>query len=676
MIKLILKFVFTHRKEVAVITITLLLFIITLVFSSQLVTSWSAFLIQEEVSRVEVVIQQELNFLSKQREQIISSKTINSALEKKDLLQLLTTVQAEAKNRGLSFIVVTDADGFVLARSHLPTQRGDNIFQATAHGRIIANGETVTAITPGVRTPLIFVSASQILDGALPIGGIIVGYTLDNSYANRFKKRYLQQDGQVAFYTSQEGIIGTSFTDEQTIPLINAYFSLGSDLVVQNLAGLSKEIKINDSYYVIRHIVFPGIGMGESPGGAFVFFPVRHNSYSLFLASGTILLFFVFYYLSFFLKFLFHPKQQIQVLLLAGPILFAVIYFVTLVKLNHSAIELKKSSHLIYNSVMKFEPEADMISQFSEKTIAIKVLTGGEAINAVSAIVNYDPKVVEILDILTTNSFCDPSFFVEKEISKEKTEARITCGIPNPGFSDPIGTVAELLIQPLGTKPISLEFTQETQVLANDGLGTDVLRMVTDGYYKVLPSGSTSTNTQNFIPIFSSSHPNSNRWYKNKNIKLSWPVLSGGTYHYTLSRSSTLSAEDKISSTTSNYLATSVNSGIYYFHLQTKDARAKSGPVSSFKIMVDAFPPLPPKIQVSSEAIKKGDVVRLDFKSEDILSGLQSGFYVKMNEGIFLPVKPPFYIPFIESGEYLITIRVFDNANNFSDNSIVIYVSD
>ncbi|MDO8676684.1 MAG: hypothetical protein Q7K16_03500 [Candidatus Azambacteria bacterium] len=674
--KFIPKFVFLHRKEFVVTTVSLLILVTALLFSSQLISFLSAISIKKEGVKIETAIQQELNTVSRQREEIISSKTLNNALEKKDLLQLLTIAQAEAKKREVSFIVVTDVDGFVLTRSHLPTQRGDNLFQTTAHGRIIAMGETVTAAIHGARSPLIFVSASPISDGNLPIGGITVGYALNNSYATRFKEKYLKQGVQIVFYTPQEGIVGDSFNDKDKTQLFSAYFSLGSDLIAQNLAGLSKEIKINGSYYTIRHIIFPGIK--ESPGGVFIFFPIRHNSYSLFLAGSITLLFFVFYYLTFFLlKFLDHHKHRIPIFLLLGFILFIAIYFITLIKLDHSAIELNKSPYLIYNSIMKFEPESDVISQFSEKTIAIKVFPGGEAINAVNATIKYDPQTVEVLDIITTNSFCDPSFFLEKEIDKEKGEVRITCGIPNPGFSDAIGTVAELLVQPLGLQAISLEFSEETQVLANDGLGTNVLRTVTGGYYQVIGQEFATANIQNPFPIFSSSHPNSNRWYKNKNIRLSWSELSGGNYYYALNHVPTIDAKDKTLSIANNYLDISVSEdGIYYFHLQAQDAKGKRGPISSFKIMVDASPPSLPKIKASSEMIKKGDIVRLDFTSEDALSGLQSGFYVKINEGILLPVKPPFYIPFQESGEYPIVIRVFDKANNFSDSSVVIHVSD
>lgn len=673
--KLILRFISLHRRGIIGITISLLIFVIVLLFSSRLIGFWSAFSIEKQMFQIEKGVQQELSYISEQRELIIASKIFNNAIKTSDSPQLLNLIQAETKKRNLDFIIVTDKDGFVLAPSNLPAQQGDNIFLTLIQGEKIAQGETITAIIRTSRSPLSSISGSLVFEENKPIGSIIVGHIFNDSYADRFQEKYLKYGAEVIFYTSLEGVVGTSSDNQQTTQLINAYFSLGSDLVAQNITGLSKEIKIGNSYYAIRHIVFPGIA--ESPGGAFILFPIRHNFYSFVLAGGITFLFFVFYFLTFFLKFPNHPIRSVSLLLVMGFIIFVAIYFITMTKLDRASIELKKSPYLIYNSVIKFVPEADIIKQFSEKTVAIQVFTGGEAINAVSAVVRYDPKVLKVLDIFTENSLCDPSLFSKKEIDQEEGRAKITCGLPNPGFFAPVGTVAELLVQPLTVGGVSLEFTEETRVLANDGLGTNVLRSVTDGFYQVVPQESTVANIQDPIPIFSPSHPNSNRWYKKKQIELLWPSFAGAVYHYVLSRSPEPTEEDIVSSTADNFFNFLTDeSGVYYFRLQVEDAKGNRGPVSNFKIMIDAIPPLPPKIQMSSQEVKRGEIVRFDFTAEDALSGLQSGFFVKINEGVFLPVKPPFYIPFLESGNYSFVIRVFDRANNFSDSSVVIKVND
>lgn len=660
-----------HRRGISVSVVCFLIFVSFLVFSERLINYGSTFSINREDTVVDKSIQLELERVSKERDEIISSGILNSALRNRDLAQLLTLINAEVKKRNVDYIVITDRDGFTLARSDETAQQGDNVFQSTAQGKRVAQGQTVTAIVRTVKNPLATISKSLIFEQNRSIGSILVGENIDNAYANSFNKKYLKPREKIFYYTPQEGVIGDSMNNPEDTQLVNSYFSLGSDLVAQNLSGLSKEIKMGDTYYVVRNIVFPGLGV--SPGGMFVFYPVRHEASSLFVASIAALCL-----LSFLLSYLyFHkPKYTLYIFLTIEILAFVIVYIIILNRLDQSAIEIKKSPYLIYNSVIMIDPETDVVGQASEKTIAIKVVTGGEVINAITAVVAYDPKAVEILDIKTDNSLCAPGLFVEKEIDKEKGEVRISCGISNPGFSGSIGTVAELLIRPVDLKQISFTFTKETQVLANDGLGTNVLRDATGGYYEVVRQKYAATDYVNPVPIFSSSHPNSNRWYNNKIIELSWPELYTGSYYFSMSDSATQTAEDSIYSTTTNKADITAHDGVHYFHIQAKSAEGTTGPMSDFKIMVDTTPPTPPVIRVSNQNVIKGDVVRIDFTSNDIASGLQTGFYVKMNEGTFLPVKPPFYIPFLNAGDYPLVIRVFDKANNFSDSSIIIHVSD
>ena len=292
-----------------------------------------------------------------------------------------------------------------------------------------------------------------------------------------------------------------------------------------------------------------------------------------------------------------------------------------------------------------------------------------------SATIHYNPDSVEILDIITAASLCDPSLFLEKSIDNQAGQVVITCLAPNPGFSGSVGTVAELLIRPLRVGEISFNFGKDTQVLANDGLGTDVLRVTTDGYYHATRQGFVKADINQPLPVFSPSHPNSNRWYQNRAIQLSWPQLASGAYHYELTGSTAGDRDSFAATTISNYLdLTLTEDGVYFFTLQAQDEAGQRGPVSFFRIMVDATPPEPPEILASEKVVRRGDVVRFDFSARDGLSGVQPIFFVSIDGGVFLPVQPLFFVPFLAAKEYTMTVRVFDQANNFSDSSIVIKV--
>ncbi|MBI2063576.1 MAG: hypothetical protein HYT65_01115, partial [Candidatus Yanofskybacteria bacterium] len=524
----------THKNEIIVILISILVFVMILPFSNWLLNSWYTSSTYRQVAQFRTVFSQELNYITEQREQILSSKVLNDALKSGDPSQLLTIVQAEAKERGLDFITVTDKDGFVLVRSHLPDQRGDNVFQTTIQGRRVAKGETLTEIVRGVKNPLTSISDSLILEDDKVIGSIVLGHIFNNSYAARFRNGYLERGLHIVFYTPEDGLISTSLKDKDTIFLLNSFFSVGSDLIANQVPKLAKELKINGEYFIVSNIVFPGIE--GSPGGAIILFPTSHNFYSIVLAGFMTLIFLtIFIYLAFFLR-VFHHRHRITIILTITLVLLSVMYLISYSKLDRASVKLERAPYLIYNSTMKFEPESDVINQFVEQKIAIKVLTGGETINAVSAVIKYDPSMFEIVDILTANSLCDPGLFLEKDINKSAGTVTIVCGVPNPGFSEPSGTLAELVVQPLIVGGASLKFAEGTQVLANDGLGTNVLRAASDAFFSISRQGLTNVNVNEIIPIFSPSHSNSNRWYHKKDIQLAWPLLKGGVYHYALNQ--------------------------------------------------------------------------------------------------------------------------------------------
>lgn len=649
----------------------LVLFSVSLVFSQTIIHSFRP-LIKNEISHTEKSLNQELEHVAEQTKQIAESGILNPYIEKRDILNILSFLNDEKKNRDLGIILATDKEGVALTRTEVVAVRGDNLFQTTFWGRALSQGIEVASIEKGRPLPLIMVAGQLIKKDGETIGSLFSGYSLDGEYAAKFKGRYLNKGTQLAFYTREEGIVGSTFQNQKTIQLLNAYFGIGSDLILENLPELTKEVQIDGKYYFVKNIVFPGIE--ESPGGVLIFCQSSHILQSLGFGTSVLLIFFlleILIYTAFFKNFITRKKHNI-ILIISSLIIFIIATSVSFYKLDRDTINLKKPAYIIYNSVIKFEPETDVSNRLFEKRIAIKVLTGGEAINAAEVVVNYDPEAVEVLDIITINSFCRQDLFITKTIDNENGVVDIACVLPSPGFSEPNGIVAELLIQPLKSGQLSLRFGDETKILANDGLGTNVLRLAIDGSYNIV-NYDDQQNIGGPLTVFSYTHPNSERWYKRKNVYFSWSDIKGATYRYALNNiPDFIPGEENI--TSENSLSFDIDKdGIYYFHLlPQKDG--DTGTIVHYKVMIDSTPPLPPIIQVSNNNIEPGGTVRFDFTGEDELSGIQKGFYVKFNEGVFLPVAPPVYMPFLSAGRYFVIIRVFDKAGNFNDAMVEIKV--
>jgi hypothetical protein len=106
--------------------------------------------------------------------------------------------------------------------------------------------------------------------------------------------------------------------------------------------------------------------------------------------------------------------------------------------------------------------------------INIVVDSGDQSINAVGVIIDYDPAKAKIRDLDFTQSFCE--LFIEKIIDTRKGQIRILCGKPNPGLLG-LGIVGSIRLTKIYPNA-QFNFNSETQVLANDGLGTNVLGSV------------------------------------------------------------------------------------------------------------------------------------------------------------------------------------------------------
>jgi hypothetical protein len=341
--------------------------------------------------------------------------------------------------------------------------------------------------------------------------------------------------------------------------------------------------------------------------------------------------------------------------------------------LKRDVLRLEEQTQAIYNSSMRFAPESGTFDLESQQTIDIQVLTGGEAINSTQVNVSYDPGIVRIEEILTEGSFCPPEFFVQKEVDNLAGKVSIACGLPSPGLTKEVGTVATLVMQPVASGNAALRFEPGTRVLANDGLGTDVLRVAIDAGYRIedFRYAPGTARVPRALP-FSFSHPNPERWYNRRDVHLNWPVAKGESYFYAFDREPD-TIPDKEAPASGRLVLDMAEEGIYYFHLQASKDRLKS-PVAHLKVKIDATPPMVPIIRASSLQVRPGEVVRFEFSGIDTLSGIQSNYYVKLGDSIFLPALPQVYMPFLREGRYALTARVFDNAGNFSDSTVEITV--
>ncbi|MBI2414885.1 hypothetical protein HYV31_03590 [candidate division WWE3 bacterium] len=106
-------------------------------------------------------------------------------------------------------------------------------------------------------------------------------------------------------------------------------------------------------------------------------------------------------------------------------------------------------------------------------------------INTVQTDISFDPAKLEVVDISTADSFAN--IFIQKEINNEIGYARLTGGLPNPGFSSDGGLFGTVYFKGKTPGIVKVSFLPSSMVLANDSRGTDVLKDFASVSYLVLP---------------------------------------------------------------------------------------------------------------------------------------------------------------------------------------------
>ncbi|MEA3398765.1 MAG: hypothetical protein U9R06_03410 [Patescibacteria group bacterium] len=108
----------------------------------------------------------------------------------------------------------------------------------------------------------------------------------------------------------------------------------------------------------------------------------------------------------------------------------------------------------------------------SEFPVQILVNPGGQAINAVGIDFNFDQNILEAARIDFNSSFC--TLFIKSWFDNKAGQIQIACGKPYPGISEE-KEVATIYFRLKNSGWNEFTFTPKSQVLANDGFGTDIL---------------------------------------------------------------------------------------------------------------------------------------------------------------------------------------------------------
>ncbi len=308
--------------------------------------------------------------------------------------------------------------------------------------------------------------------------------------------------------------------------------------------------------------------------------------------------------------------------------------------------------------------------------VSIFVNTGGENINAVQADLSFDPKKIQVASPTAGKSFIEV-WIVQPSFSNAKGTISFIGGVPTPGVNTSSGLISTITFRIIAPGETTIKLLDSCRVLLNDSYGTNTLTSRGRGVYTLLvppPEGP---------KVYSPTHPDQNKWYKNNNPTFSWETEEGITdFSYSFDRDP-VSVPDSISDgnfTSVSYSA--IEDGICYFHVKAKKEGVWGG-ASHYAVQIDSTAPagFTPTIEPSAQTTEKQPLVF--FSTTDGLSGM-SHYTLKYiditkerkeeESGFFQEVISPYKLPSLESGKYLVVIRAYDIAGNWREETVKIEI--
>jgi len=159
-------------------------------------------------------------------------------------------------------------------------------------------------------------------------------------------------------------------------------------------------------------------------------------------------------------------------------IIIVLLFFLSIVITSAYLFYNSKNNEQVKNKIQRdYKPGIFSITGPNDASVNIPITlnfmsnSNDQSVNAVSLQVTFDPKVLEVIKIDTTQSFCQ--FYPENRFNNNLGTLSIQCGAPHPGFKGE-NVIASVQFLPKLITQTSLNISNESMILVSDGKGTNI----------------------------------------------------------------------------------------------------------------------------------------------------------------------------------------------------------
>ncbi len=306
-------------------------------------------------------------------------------------------------------------------------------------------------------------------------------------------------------------------------------------------------------------------------------------------------------------------------------------------------------------------------------TVTLKVGSGSGAINAVSGSLQFPSDKLAFQSASISGSIIN--IWVTNPSLIDSSLVRYEGVVFNPGFSGTAGKLFSVTFKVIATGSATVSITNAS-VLANDGLGTNVLGTTDTAHFTLGSTGaySTTTSSDSQVPqaplVTSSTHPNPLLWYKESIADLAWEIPGGITsVGYIIDQNAT-TVPTQSKGLIATLSTSKLSEGIYYAHVRLRNTYGW-GDTTHYKLQIDFTSPGQLFIGDPLESTNSAQAT-FEITAKDALSGVdhyEFSIDATGSEVVYGGELIAYTSPTLPPGVHTLSATVYDRAGNITQSS-------
>ncbi len=325
------------------------------------------------------------------------------------------------------------------------------------------------------------------------------------------------------------------------------------------------------------------------------------------------------------------------------------------------------ASTLVPRAEISVNPSSATFIEESIFEVPILLNTKGQSMNAIDLNLKYDPNKLSIVKPSTGKSII--GIWVQPPKYDNTNGTASFVGTVPGGIVSNSALIITITFQAKSTGTTEIKVLESSNVLANDGLGTQAVLTSSRGVYTILPK------PPGGLTMYSDTHPFQDHWYNNNSPTIGWdrdPKVIG--FSFVLDdKPNTIPSNDTVVNETSKSYQ-NLNDGLWYFHIKALREGGAWGATTNYIFRIDTTAPAtfkPTVNYLNSDNINRALVT---FFSTDGLSGIDhyeigviDKTQAETSAPIFVRSESPYQVPMSAVANSRVIVRAYDTAGNSVD---------